>query len=488
MHVVGSQALKYPPPVCPLVVDLDGTLIRTDTLHEGLCGLFRTNPASLCLLPYWLWRGKARLKQQLAARTTVDPRILPFNRDFLAWLHQQRAHGRTLILCTASDQAVATAIAEHLGVFDEVMASDGTVNLAGPHKAEALVQRFGPAGFDYAGNSRADLSVWQWARRAIVVGSATAMAKHAALSGKVERVFPSPAWDFTTWRRVLRLHQWLKNLLLGVPAVAAHQIADPGTWLAIVLAFISFSLCASAVYVTNDLLDLDSDRKHPHKVNRPFASGLVPVWAGFALAPLLLLGSVAVARHVGGAFLPWLAVYAAMTAAYSWGLKRLILIDCLILAMLYTLRIVAGAAVTGIELSFWLLAFSGFVFLSLAFAKRYAELRILSHQGEEQAHGRGYRVSDAPLVQMLGVTSGYAAVVVFALYLNSEAVLRLYRAPQFLWAAVPIMVFWISWMWMQAHRGHLREDAVVFAVTDRASLLAGAALACVVTLATVSWP
>jgi 4-hydroxybenzoate polyprenyltransferase len=488
MRIVGSQALKYEPAEYPLVVDLDGTLIRTDMLQEGVCRLFRDSPISLCLLPYWLWGGKARLKEQVAARTSVDPQILPFNREFVAWLKQERARGRTLVLCTASHHTIAQAVADHLGMFDEVIATDGGINLSGSHKAEALVRRFGPAGFDYAGNSRADLAVWRQARRAVIVNPSAAVVKHAARRGDVERVFPAPKSGFTVWRRVLRLHQWLKNLLLGVPIVAAHQLADPGTWTALMLAFVSFSFCASAVYITNDLLDLDSDRKHPRKANRPFAAGLVPVWAGFVLAPLLLLGSAAIAREVGGTFLPWLGVYAALTAAYSWGLKRLILIDCLTLAMLYTLRIIAGAAVVNVEPSFWLLGFSCFLFLSLAFAKRYAELRVMSHTGQEQAHGRAYRVSDAPLIQMLGITSGYAAVLVFALYLNSDAVLRLYRAPELLWGAVPVAVFWISWMWTQAHRGQLHEDPVVFALTDRASLLTGLALASVLAVATIGWP
>ncbi len=471
----------------PLVVDLDGTLIRTDLLYESVCKLFRESPASLCLIPYWLCRGKARLKQQLAARTPVDPGILPFNRDFVGWLKQERAQGRTLILCTASDQAAATAVAQHLGVFDEVMASNGTINLSGARKAEALVQRFGAAGFDYAGNSRADLAVWQRARRAVIVDPSADVVKQASRCGQVERVFYKPPVGFAAWRRVLRLHQWLKNLLLGVPVVAAHQVADSTTWMPLMLAFASFGFCASAVYITNDLLDLESDRQHPRKGHRPFASGLVPVWSGFLLAPLLLVASVAIARHVGGSFFIWLLVYVALTSAYSFGLKRLLLIDCLMLAMLYTLRIIAGAAVAHIDLSFWLLAFSCFLFLSLAFAKRYAELRLLSDNGQRQACGRAYYVSDAPVIQMLGIASGYAAVLVMALYLNSDAVLLLYRTPKVLWAAIPITVFWISWMWMQAHRGQLNEDAVVFALTDRVSLLAGMALACVLAAGAVPW-
>ena len=252
--------------------------------------------------------------------------------------------------------------------------------------------------------------------------------KEAQVSGDVERVFPQPAIGLTTWRRLLRLHQWLKNFLLGVPVVAAHQVTHLDTWLTLMLAFFCFGFCASAVYITNDLLDLENDRQHPYKRARPFASGLVPVWVGFALVPRIIGVSLAIAQHVGGHFVPWLLVYFALTCAYSLRLKQLILIDCLTLAMLYTLRIIAGAAATHIELSFWLLAFSCFLFLSLAFVKRYAELQILSEVGHTQAGGRGYRVSDAPLIQVLGITSGYAAVVVLALYLNSETVLGCTRS------------------------------------------------------------
>jgi len=472
----------------PLVVDLDGTLIRTDMLHESALRVLRDNPLHTLRIPYWLSRGKAVLKRRLAGHTDFDPSALPYNHDLLEWLKQQRTQGRTLVLCTASDHSIAAAIAEHLGVFDEVMASDGRTNLAGKHKAEALEQRFGNAGFDYAGNSRADLAVWRHARRAVVVNASPGLAKQAEACCEVERVFPAPALGLSAWHRALRAHQWLKNGLLFVPLVAAHRLTEPDTWLALCLAFFSFSLCASSVYIANDLLDLESDRQHPRKRNRPFASGLVPAWMGVALAPLLLLGSWALARQVSGNFLPWLVFYFALTCAYSWGLKRLMLVDCLTLAMLYTLRIVAGAAAADMPLSFWLLAFSVFLFLSLAFVKRYAELEVQLLHGKQKAHGRGYYTSDAPLIQTLGITSGYAAILVLALYLNSDAVVRLYRTPEIIWGAVPVMLFWVSWMWMKAHRGKMHDDPLVFAVKDKASLLAGLAFAAVMVAGTVGWP
>lgn len=428
------------------------------------------------------------LKQRLALRTDFDPKSLPYNGELLDWLKQQKSEGRKLILCTASDRSIAVSIAEYLEIFDEVIASDGSVNLAGQYKAEALSERFGHAGFDYAGNSRADLPVWQCARRAVVVNAPAGLAERAAACCEVERVFPAAAVGFKAWRHMLRAHQWLKNLLLFVPLFAAHQFTDPATWLPLLLAFFAFNLCASSVYIANDLLDLESDRQHPRKCERPFASGLLPAWIGVLLAPILLLASMIVAWHVAGSFLAWLACYFVLTCAYSWSLKRLMLVDCLTLAVLYTLRIIAGAAALGMPLSFWLLAFSVFLFLSLAFVKRYAELQVQVLSGKQKVHGRGYYTSDAPLIQMLGITSGYAAVVVLALYLNSDAVLMLYSTPEFVWGAVPVMLFWVSWMWMQAHRGNMHDDPLVFAVKDRASLLAGAIFAMVLAIGAADLP
>ena len=472
----------------PLVVDLDGTLIRTDMLHESALRVLRDHPFYLLFIPYWLSQGKAVLKRNLSNRTGFDPSSVPYNSDLLDWLKQQQTQGRKLILCTASDHAIALAISEYLGIFDEIMASDGTTNLAGTHKAEALEQRFGHAGFDYAGNSRADLAVWQRARQAVVVNASAKVTRQAEDFCEVERVFPPLAVGFSACRKMLRIHQWMKNCLLFVPLLAAHQITNTDAWLALIMAFFSFSLCASSVYIVNDLLDLESDRQHPRKCMRPFASGLIPASVGVALAPVLLLSSLALALHVGSHFLSWLLFYFVLTCAYSGGLKRLMLVDCLILAMLYTLRIVAGAAAISMGLSFWLLAFSVFLFLSLAFVKRYAELEVQLLSGKQKTHGRGYYTSDAPLLQTMGMASGYAAILVLAFYLNSEDVTKLYKTPELVWGAVPIMLFWISWMWMKAHRGEMHDDPLVFALKDKASLQAGVAFAAVLAMGAAGWP
>lgn len=468
----------------PLVIDLDGTLINSDMLHESTVGMLRQQPLAILKIPLWLTAGKAVLKRQLSQRCSFDAATLPYNEKLISWLRQQHAKGRRLILCTASDQAVADAIAMHLGLFDEVIASDGKTNLAGQKKAEALTTRFGEKGFDYAGNSVEDLAVWEKARRAIVVNASPALQSEAKAFVEIEEVFEPPLKGLGIWRKALRVHQWMKNLLLFVPLFAAHRMSEAGALLELGLAFAAFSLCASAVYVANDLLDLESDRKHPRKSTRPFAAGRLPIWQGVLVAPLLLLASLGLASLVTGHFLMWLLGYFFLTCLYSFKLKQVVLVDCLMLAVLYTLRIVAGAAAMEMILSFWLLAFSGFIFLSLAFVKRFAELQVQLLHGKHKAHGRGYFTDDAPLIQMLGVVAGYSAALVLALYLNSSDVLRLYAAPAWIWGCVPVMLFWVSWVWLQAHRGQMHDDPLVFAFKDKASLLAGAVFALFLILGT----
>lgn len=471
----------------PLVVDLDGTLVHTDMLHETTVRAVRDAPWALLMLPVWLSRGKAHLKQQLATRAVVDTAVLPYNTALLDALREEKAKGRTLVLCTASDRKVAEQVAAHLGIFDQVIASDGLHNLAGPNKAQALTEHFGQGGFDYAGNSSVDLDVWQAAGSAWVVNASPAVTARARALGRVDREIPASKAGLRTVAKALRVHQWLKNMLLFMPLLAAHRLTGISDWVTLGLAFISFSLCASSVYIANDLLDLDSDRAHPRKRSRPFASGRLSVAHGTCMAPVLLALSALVGAQVSGAFLGWLTVYFLVTCAYSLGLKRLIVIDCLTLALLYTLRVIAGTAAVGLEMSFWLLAFSVFLFLSLSFVKRYSELELQILRGKTKVHGRGYYTTDAPLVQVMGMSAGYAAALVLALYLNSEAVTRLYRTPEVIWAAVPVLLFWVNWMWIKAHRGEMHDDPLVFAVKDRASLAAGAAFGLVLFTGSVGW-
>lgn len=458
-----------------LIVDLDGTLIHTDMLHESALRLLHDHPLAALGTPALLARGKAALKRYLAAHTVFDPTVLPYNQVFLKWLQSQHAKGRKLVLCTASDYSIAEAIAGYLGIFDEVIASDGVLNVAGKQKAERLIERFGQGNFDYAGNSSQDLPVWACAHRAVVVNGSSALVRQVEQTGSIVKVFPPPARGIRTWAKVLRIHQWLKNLLLFVPLLAAHEFTDAPVWVSLILAFFAFSLCASSVYITNDLFDLGSDRQHPRKKNRPFAAGQAPIWAGALLAPLLLLTSLGMAGLVGAPFLVWLVVYFVLTCAYSLLLKQLMLVDCLTLAFLHTLRIVAGGAASGNSPSFWLLAFSIFLFLSLAFVKRYTEMDVQQRNGQGKIHGRGYCTTDAPLIRTMGIVSGYLSVLVLALYLNSDAVVKLYRIPSLIWGCVPLMLLWISRVWMLAHRREMHDDPVVFAIKDRVSLAVGIA-------------
>ncbi|MFM8547007.1 MAG: UbiA family prenyltransferase [Betaproteobacteria bacterium] len=471
----------------PIVVDLDGTLLQTDSLHESVLRLVHDRPALAVRIPAWLRQGRAYLKRRIAESVSLEISSLPLNQAFLDWLKSEKATGRRLVLCTAADESIARAVANHVGIFDEVLSSDGRCNLSAKNKADALTARFGEKGFDYAGNSHDDLHVWRAARRAIVVNAPQSVARKAGLLCEVERIFQSQRPSVGTVFTALRLHQWVKNLLLLVAPIAAHQMLSASDAVTMVLAFCAFSLCASAIYIGNDLLDLDSDRAHPRKRMRAFAAGTLPLLTGILLAPGLLAMAFLLASWVNPGFMSWLALYFCLTVAYSMGLKRLLMLDCVLLAALYTIRITAGASVIDLDLSFWLVAFSVFLFLSLAFVKRYAELTAYAAQGDKRAIGRAYRVADLPLVMSIGVASGYAAVVVLAMYLNSDAVVRLYATPEILWCAVLVMIFWISWVWMKAHRGQMDDDPVLFALRDPASLMCGALSALILIGASQGW-
>jgi len=457
----------------PLVVDLDGTLVLTDTLHETALLLLCGAPYRAFRLPLWLCAGKARMKREIAQSVELDVAGMPYHPELVQWIAAERAKGRRIVLATAADQKVANAVSVHLGLFDEVIASDGEVNRSAHRKAALLVERFGEGGFDYAGNSRDDLIVWAKARRAIVVSASAAIRRAAARQTEVEREFAAPSGGSTAWLKALRLHQWMKNLLLFLPLLGAHQIFDPARLTKAIVAFFAFGLCASSVYVVNDLMDLASDRQHPRKRLRPFAAGLLSPSSGLVVAALLLISSIAVAAWVTPAFLAWLLVYFAITVAYTFWLKRKEIVDALALAALYTLRIIAGGAAVGLAASFWLLAFSLFLFLSLAFVKRYSELQVMVEQGRGEARGRGYRTDDLPLIQTLGVVAGFSAVLVLALYINGESVLRLYRQPEVMWLTVPILLYWITRVWIKTHRGLMHDDPVLFAIKDRVSVVAG---------------
>jgi 4-hydroxybenzoate polyprenyltransferase len=454
----------------PLCVDLDGTLISSDLLLESFLLLIKRNPLYILLVPVWLLRGKAALKAQIAARVQLNAAALPYNEEFVSWLRSERSAGRSLWLCTAADRSLAQAVATHLGCFAGVLASDGRSNLSGGSKAAKLIEQFGEAGFDYCGNERVDLAIWKKSRSAIVVHGSPALEERAAAVCTVSRTFPGQRRPLRSLIRALRPHQWAKNVLVLVPLLAAHRLSEPGSLLQAFIAFVAFSLCASSVYLINDLLDLEADRQHPRKRKRPFAAGQLSLLTGLVMAPCLLLAAIVLSLFLPQKFWLVLGGYYALTCAYSFGLKALVLVDALALAGLYTLRIIAGAAAVAVPLSFWLLLFSVFLFLSLAFVKRFAELESLRRAQRLKAAGRGYHVEDLSLLQSLGTASGYLSVLVLALYINSPEIQALYDRPKLIWTLCVLMLYWISRVWMTAQRGEMHDDPVVFALKDRHSL------------------
>lgn len=453
----------------PIVVDLDGTLVRTDLLVESVLALLHLSILYLWRLPVWLLRGKACLKYEVARRVDLDATTLPYNERLLEYLRAARARGRPLVLATAANRGIAERVAEHLGIFNEVLASDDAVNLAGSRKLDALRRRFGDRGFDYVANGRVDLVIWRHARRAILVNADRHVNAQATLTCEVEQVFPRERFSPGTYLQALRVHQWLKNALLFVPLIAAHRFTAIDALLSLGTGFVAFSLCASSVYLLNDLFDLQDDRRHPRKRNRPLACGALPLGHAVVLIPLLLLVAVLAALTLPAVFMAALAGYYALTLAYSLGLKRLAIIDVLVLAALYTSRIIAGGAAAGIELSFWLLAFSLFLFLSLALAKRCAELVVMREKGRTGAVGRGYLTDDLHLLFSLGGASGYVAVLVLALYINSPQIDLVYTRPGLIWLLCPMLLYWISRIWLETFRGNMHDDPVVFAARDSVS-------------------
>lgn len=460
----------------PLVVDLDGTLINTDLLVETAFECVGREPSIAIDLVGWMVRGKSALKRRLAAETRTHVPSLPYNETVLTRIAEARAEGRKVYLASASDGELVGAIAEHLNCFDGWFASDGSINLARKAKAELLVREFGENGFDYIGNERSDLPVWKVARTAILVNAPASVVRRVKAGDTPSEILARPASNLKSWVKLLRPHQWAKNALVFAPVATAH-LFNLQAFLAATLGFLAFSLCASSVYVVNDLVDIQSDRQHPTKKERPFARGAIPVLGGLVVAPALLLAAFAVAALVNPQFMLVLAGYLLTTTAYSFYLKRKLLIDAVTLAALYTLRVIGGAAAVGVEPSQWLLAFSMFLFLSLALIKRYTEMSQRLDAGLPDPENRNYRASDLSVISSLAASSGYSAVIVFSLYLSSDAVRPLYRYPNILWLACPVLLYWISRMLMMSHRRLMHEDPVVFALKDRVSQAAGVLIA-----------
>ena len=474
-----EQSLGSP----PLVVDLDGTVVKTDLLLESVLALLRRKPQYVFILLAWLLQGKANFKHQVARRAALDVSILPYRAELLDYIKTQRAEGRIVILATACDMQIARQVADHLKLFDSVLASDGTSNLSGESKRDRLVNEFGEKGFDYAGNQRDDLAVWASARKAIMVNPARFVRSHIASVAQVDLVFEDRKRGFVDHLKPLRLQHWLKNILVFVPLLAAQRLFETDLLGKALLAFFGFGCFASAGYLLNDLLDLSEDRHHPQRRFRPFAAGDVPLLYGLLLILALLgLGGL-IGLMVSPRLLSILWIYFVLTLTYSFYLKKVVLLDVIVLAGLYAVRILAGSAAVAIWPSRWLLEFSTLLFFSLALVKRYGELMIMRKIDGDGAKVRGYELSDAELLAAMGIASGYLAVLVLALYINSDTAHVLYGRYKLMLLLCPVLFYWINHIWLIAHRGMMPDDPVVFAMSDRISRILGLLMLAIAVLA-----
>lgn len=458
----------------PLVVDLDGTLLRTNTLVESLLVLARTHLASLLLLPAWLAKGRAHLKARVAERAVPEVATLPVHRELVEFLREQKRSGRRLILATGADIKVARAVADGLGLFDEVIASEGALNLTAERKRDRLLAQFGEGGFDYIGNATADLPVWAAARRGLVVSPSPRMPEAARGVTQVERVFALDRPGLRGWANAMRTQHWLKNLLLLLPLVAAHQLFQGPLLLRGVTGALCFCLAASGVYLLNDLLDLGADRRHPHKRQRLLASGQLPVGHALVLVPCLWLAAAVLAIGLAPPFMLALAVYVVLMLAYSLRLKDIAIVDAFALASGYTLRILAGGLATGIDVSRWLLVCSAALFFGLALLKRYAELVTLRPGLGPGGRVRGYRSTDAALIVGLGAAASCVAVTLLALYPVAEP--SSHRSWP-VWLISGLLLFWTGHMWLMAQRGQIHDDPVAFALRNPISRVFGVLVA-----------
>ncbi|MEM5518140.1 UbiA family prenyltransferase [Henriciella sp. AS95] len=472
----------------PLIVDLDGTLIRSDILVESAFALLGKNPFAIFSLVTTLFgKGKAGLKNYVADRSDIDIAHLPYEEEVLAVIRQARDEGRAVYLASASHEKYVGAIADHLGLFDGWFATNDKTNLSGSAKRQLLVDKFGAGGFDYIGNEAVDLKVWADAHDAIAVNppsSVKSKLKKRSPQATIIETLPS---RLKTWIKMLRVHQWAKNGLVMVPLLTSQNF-DVQSVLLGIGAFFAFSLTASSIYIINDAVDIDADRQHPSKKFRPLAAGTMPILSAVMAIPVMLTIALVGAWFINPIFLAVLVGYLCLTTAYTFSLKRKLLVDVVALAGLYTVRVLGGAAALSLAVSEWLLAFSLFVFTCLALIKRYTELVVRFDNDMPDPTNRNYRKSDLPIIATLAAAAGFNAVTVFALYVSDDEVASLYANPLLLWLICPLLLYWLGRALMLAHRRAMHDDPIVFALKDRNSRLTMLAVAAVMVAAMVKLP
>jgi len=451
-----------------LIVDLDGTLIKTDMLHESFWSSVKRNPYTAFLALISLVYGKAALKDRLSATSDVDVTTLPYNQSVIKYIEEHRLEGGKSVLITGSSQAYADKVSGYLKLFDEAYGTRDGNNLTGKAKRDFIHDFLGFKSFSYIGNSKDDLHVWQHANKIITVNTSKRIRKKAEGIGKPSEHLLTDDVSAISYLKLMRTYQWLKNMLIFLPILAAHQL-DRDSIIAGLLGFFSFSLVASSVYVFNDLVDLGHDRSHPRKRFRPLAAGDLSIANALLLMPVLLLFGFGIGAVLGFSFVLVLTLYLILTTLYSVTFKTIAVLDIVLLGALYSLRVFAGGVGSDIKLSFWLIAFSTLFFLALAAVKRQAELIDTLQRGADHLAGRGYKTSDLPIINIVGLVSGFAAVQVLALYVNSEKVQELYKTPEALWGVCCILLYWVIRIVFVTNRGLMTDDPILFTVKDKVS-------------------
>lgn len=453
----------------PLCVDLDGTLLKTDLLYESVLYLVKKKFILILLIPFWVLKGRYFLKFKLLEYVSPTISSMPYNKDVIGFVASEKSKGRKIILVTATAQPLAEKVARFLGIFDETIASKDGINLVGKNKADRLINEFGEMGFDYIGDSAKDIYVWQHARKALIVGNNERLIKETRKVCEVSKIFPENLNRFKIFIKQIRVHQWLKNLLIFLPPLLAHK-TDFSDYISAFSGFFAFSLVASAIYVINDLADIESDRNHTSKFKRPLASGKIKIVTCLKLIPILLLGGFLLSYiTLNSNFTLLLLLYTIITISYSFKLKKMYLLDMITLSILYTIRLISGGILTDTLISPWLFSFSIFIFLSLGAMKRYTELKGLSESTNIKTRGRDYYVEDISLIGIIGISSGMISTLVFTLYIVNPEVLNLYNNPSYLYFIMPIVLYWILRMWFLSHRGMMNDDPIVFAIKDKTS-------------------
>ena len=460
-----QQSNRINTALIPIIVDLDGTLTPADTLVESFVLVLKRNIVDALRLPFWVLKGPAEFKKFIASKSAILVELLPYRAEFLDYLRGEKEKGRQIILATETHRIIAERVAAHLGLFDEILASDGVEDLKGETRLEAIRGKVGDK-FIYAGHSTSDLPIWKAAEAAILVGVPPGVAAAVQANTPIKHEFPREDIRLAIWLSALRIHQWLKNCILFVPLLTSFSFLDVEKLASVCVAFFAFCFAASSMYLVNDLWDLENDRAHPRKRHRPFASARIPILQGAAAAAGALLLALGTAATVSWSFFVMLLLYLTLAGLYSGALKKFAMIDVLTLSLLYTLRVLAGSAAAGVQTSSWLLAFSVFMFFSLALLKRCSELAALAQSGRSITPGRDYRITDLVVLWPLGVGSALCAIVVFGLFISTVETQVRYASPQLLWFVAVGLAYWNSRFWIKAARGEMHDDPLVFAFRD----------------------